>query len=46
MRCFRRVGRGRERSQGQRPGTVMFVMQVRMRNGQRMERHSGLGGRH
>lgn len=28
MRCFRTVGRGREGSQGQRPGTILLVMQV------------------
>lgn len=45
MRRFRRVGRGREGSQGQRPGTVLLVMQVRMRSKQRVERRSRQGGR-
>lgn len=45
MRCFRRMGRGREGSQGQRPGMVLLVMQVRMRSRQRVERRSRQGGR-
>ena len=34
-----------EGSQGQRPGMVLLVMQVRMRSGQRVERRSRQGGR-
>lgn len=45
MRHRGRVDRGREGSQGQRPGVVILIRQVKLRRGQRVERRSRQGGR-